>query len=87
MTFAPSDYPPDASVSDVTQSDASSTSYIKRRRVKFIETIIDEKTRPDASAKTNIRLPLPCGQYVFNAQFEDGPHNTAPPSHKTTYVV
>lgn len=85
MTFAPSNHPPDAVVSAVTQSDSSSTSDAGKGSVKFIETDPDKNLEPDASAKTIILYPPPTGQYFLKVQFDDGLHDVASFFRKPTY--
>lgn len=53
----------------------------------MIATKTDKKSKPDASAKTNIRLSPPSGQYVFKVQFDDGSHDVASLFGKATYYV
>lgn len=52
VSFVSSDRAPHAIVSDVRQSDASSTPHTRMGRVAFIEKDITNKTKLDASAKT-----------------------------------
>lgn len=41
----------------------------------------------DASGKTNVQLPLPAIQYVFNVHFDNGQHDVASYLRKPTYRI
>lgn len=58
----------------MTQSDSLVT---PRYAEGYRNTYPDESNSPnptDAFEKSNIRLPSPAGLYVFNVDFDDGPH-------------
>lgn len=84
MVF-PSHCPPDAVLSDMTQSNSSSTPHMQRVNATFISTDTNKKIKPDASAKGNIRPAPSAGQYGFNVHFDDGPHDVASSFRKSTY--
>lgn len=69
LTFASSDRPPEAIVSDVMQSDSSSMTHNQKGSLTFTATDTDKKTKP----KT--RHPRPTGQYVFGVQLDDSLHD------------
>lgn len=87
VTFAPSDRPPEPVVSDVTKSDSSCTPITQRGSVTLIAKNTDNKIKPDPSSRTNIRIPLSTGQYVFNVHFDNGPHDEATFFRKATCRV
>lgn len=87
IAFAPSDCPPNDVISYVMQSGSSIKPCPQCASVIFFQVKTDWQNRINASAKTNIGLPLPTGPYVFNIHFKDGLHDVASFFRNATYGV
>lgn len=76
-----------AVVSEVTKSDSSSTLHTQKGSVKRFATNIEKNFMEHAAATTNIQLPQPAGQYIFNIQFNNVTPDVTSFFHKATYRV
>lgn len=59
--------------------------HMQRGGVTFIATNTNKKCKPGKSAKTNIRCTPPTGQYYFNVQFVEDPHDVFLPQNNLSW--